>query len=53
LEQDHDGNRELYGSNTHARDILFTPDVHVPAAAQPLDEALAKYSPQGCQPVSQ
>jgi SH3 domain-containing YSC84-like protein 1 len=53
VKQDHDGNRELYGSNIPARDILFTPDLHVPAAAEPLDEALAKYSPQGGQPVSQ
>jgi len=53
VKQDHGSNRELYGSSMPAKDILFSSDVHVPAAAEQLDDTLAKYSPHGGQQVSQ
>lgn len=52
VKQDRDGNRALYGRDISARDILFASEVQAPAAAEPLDEALAKYSPRGGQPLS-
>ena len=50
LKQDDDANEHLYGRRVDAKEILFTRTVPVPAAAGPLDAALAKYSPQGGKP---
>jgi lipid-binding SYLF domain-containing protein len=47
VKQDNDGNERLYGRKVAAADILFKGAVGVPAAAGPLDAALAKYSPKG------
>jgi lipid-binding SYLF domain-containing protein len=47
VKQDNDGNERLYGRKVDAKDILFKSTVGVPAAAQPLDAVLTKYSPKG------
>lgn len=52
VKQEHEGNRALHGGDVSARDIPFASEVHVPAAATPLEEALTKYSPHGGQPLS-
>jgi lipid-binding SYLF domain-containing protein len=44
LKQDNGDNRHLYGRNVSARGILIDGEVPVPAAARPLDQALARYS---------
>ncbi len=51
VKQDHEGNRELYGRDVSAREILFSSEVQVPAAAVTLDKALTEYSPRGGQPM--
>src|SRR5438445_641197 len=50
LKQDDDANEHLYGRAVDPKEILFTRKVAVPAAARPLDAALAKYSPNGGKP---
>jgi len=47
VKQDNDGNERLYGRKVDPKDILFKGTVGTPAAARPLDAALAKYSPKG------
>lgn len=47
VKQDRDDNRDLYGRKITAREILIDGIVAPPAAAQPLDEALTRYSPRG------
>ena len=49
LKQDGGSNAKLYGKEIPPKEILFTNKVAVPAAAQPLVQALAKYSPRGGQ----
>jgi lipid-binding SYLF domain-containing protein len=47
VKQDRDDNRDLYGRKITAREILIDGIVAPPAAAQPLDQALTRYSPRG------
>lgn len=47
IKVDNSGNKELYGREVTAQDILFKNEVGVPASAGPLDAALSKYSPHG------
>ena len=47
FKQDHDANKELYGRDVTAKEILLGGDVHRPPEAAPLDDSLAKYSPRG------
>jgi lipid-binding SYLF domain-containing protein len=47
VKQAREDNHELYGRKITAREILIDGTVSAPAAAIPLDEALAKYSPRG------
>jgi lipid-binding SYLF domain-containing protein len=47
VKQDHDDNRDLYGRNLTAKEILIDGLVSPPVQAEPLVHALAKYSPQG------
>ena len=47
FKQDKESNEKLYGRNVPPEDILFKTVVPVPAAAQALDAALTKFSPQG------
>ena len=47
VKQDQDDNRDLYGRKLTAKEILIDGVVTAPPEAQPLDEALAKYSPRG------
>lgn len=49
VKQDRDDNAQLYGRRITARDILIKGEVAPPAAAAPLDQALARYSPKGGQ----
>ena len=52
LRQDKGRNEKLYGRRVTAKEILIAGKVGTPAAAQALDQALAKYSPHGGQPFS-
>jgi lipid-binding SYLF domain-containing protein len=47
VKQDRDDNRDLYGRRITAREILIDGIVAAPPEADPLDRALAKYSPKG------
>ena len=47
FKQDGDSNEKLYGRKVRPEDILFKGVVGAPAAAGPLDAALAKFSPHG------
>lgn len=47
FKQDKDDNRDLYGRNITAHEILIDGRVATPPAALPLDHALTKYSPRG------
>jgi len=49
VKQDKDDNRQLYGREVSAREILINGAVNPPASAQALDRTLAKYSPRGGQ----
>jgi len=50
LKQDKESNLHLYGRKISAREILFTAEVHAPAAARRLDQTLTSHSPHGGQP---
>ena len=47
FKQDHDANKELYGRDVTAKEILIEGDVHRPMEAGALDESLSRYSPRG------
>ena len=47
FKQDHDANRDLYGRNVTAREILIDGDVQQPSAAGLWMKSLARYSPRG------
>jgi lipid-binding SYLF domain-containing protein len=47
LKTDNDANKELYGRDFSARQILVGGEVAVPPEARPLDRELARYSPRG------
>jgi len=47
FKQDGDSNEKLYGRKLNPKDILFKGVVPVPAAGQPLDTALNRFSPHG------
>jgi len=47
IKQDREDNRDLYGRKITAREILIDGIVRPPAAAEPLDRALTRYSPRG------
>ena len=47
LKQDQDANERLYRRPVSSKEILIEAKVSPPAAAKPLDEMLAKYSPKG------
>ena len=47
MKQDKDDNRDLYGRKITAREILIDGIAAVPPQAEPLDQALTKYSPRG------
>lgn len=47
IKQDREDNRDLYGRKITAREILIDGIVPPPAAAEPLDRALTRYSPRG------
>jgi lipid-binding SYLF domain-containing protein len=46
VQQDRDGNQNLYGKVVGAKDLLMFAQEPVPAEAQPLIQVLTKYSPQ-------
>lgn len=46
VKQDKDDNRDFYGKEMDARQILFTGEVPVPAEARPLADALSRKSPR-------
>jgi SH3 domain-containing YSC84-like protein 1 len=50
LKADHLANRRLYGSTYEPKQILIDGVAAPPAAAKPLDDILAKYSPRGGEP---
>lgn len=50
LRTDHDANRRLYGRAYEPKEILIDGLATPPAAAKPLDDILAKYSPHGGEP---
>jgi lipid-binding SYLF domain-containing protein len=50
FKQDGDANDRLYGHRVPPEDILFKTTVAPPAAAAPLDKALAQFSPHGGEP---
>jgi SH3 domain-containing YSC84-like protein 1 len=50
LKTDHDANRRLYGRTYEPKQILIDGLATPPAAAKPLDDILAKYSPRGGEP---
>ena len=50
VKQDRDDNKNLYGRNVTAKELLIDGTVPPPAEARGLDSALAKYSRQGGQP---
>ena len=50
LRTDHDANRRLYGRTYEPKEILIEGLATPPAAAKPLDDILAKYSPHGGEP---
>ena len=50
FKQDGGSNEKLYGRKIALEDILFKGMVPAPAAAQPLDTALAQISPKGGEP---
>ena len=52
VKQDNDANQRLYGHSVDPKDILFKGTVPPPAAAQALDAALTKFSPQGGEKIS-
>jgi lipid-binding SYLF domain-containing protein len=52
VKQDNDANQRLYGRKVDPKEILFKDTVSPPAAAQSLDAALTKYSPQGGEKIS-
>jgi SH3 domain-containing YSC84-like protein 1 len=52
LKQDTDDNERLYGRKVDAKDILIKGTVSAPAAARPLQQALAKYSQHGGAPFT-
>jgi lipid-binding SYLF domain-containing protein len=45
LQQDRDGNQNLYGKPVGAKDLLISAQEPVPNDAKPLIEILTKYSP--------
>jgi SH3 domain-containing YSC84-like protein 1 len=47
VKQDRDDNRDLYRRKITAREILIDGIVGVPPEAEPLDQALTRYSPRG------
>jgi lipid-binding SYLF domain-containing protein len=47
VKQDKDDNRDLYGRKITAKEILIDCTVAVPPEAEPLDQALSRYSPRG------
>ena len=47
LKTDNDANKELYGRDLTAKQILLGGEVAVPPEARPLDRELARYSPRG------
>jgi SH3 domain-containing YSC84-like protein 1 len=47
FKQDRDGNKDLYGRNVTAREIVIDADVPVPPDAVPLIRELARFSPKG------
>jgi SH3 domain-containing YSC84-like protein 1 len=50
VKQDRDDNKNLYGRNVTAKELLIDGTVPPPAEARGLDSTLAKYSRQGGQP---
>jgi len=52
VKQDEGDNQELYGHRISANEILISGTVRTPQAAQGLDDALAKYSPDGGQALN-
>jgi lipid-binding SYLF domain-containing protein len=52
LKEGTDDNERLYGRKVDAKEILINGTISAPAAAQPLDETLAKYSPHGGAPFT-
>jgi lipid-binding SYLF domain-containing protein len=50
VKQDRDDNKNLYGRNVTAKELLIDGTVPPPAEARSLDSTLAKYSRQGGQP---
>jgi SH3 domain-containing YSC84-like protein 1 len=50
LKTDHDANHRLYGQTYEPKQILIDGRATPPAAAKPLEDILAKYSPHGGQP---
>ena len=53
LKQDEDDNRQIYGQQVTARQIVIEGTVSRPASARGLDATLARYSPRGGQPFGQ
>lgn len=53
MTQDNADNEKLYGRYVSPEDILIKGTVPTPAAAEPLDKVLTKYSPHGGVPFSQ
>lgn len=49
VKQDEDDNRQFYGREISAREILIDGNVNALVSAQPFDRTLAKYSPRGGQ----
>lgn len=50
VKQDREDNRELYGRDITAKEILIDGAVRVPPTAEPLHAALSRYSPRGGRP---
>ena len=50
VKQDSDDNKNLYGRNVTAKELLIDGTVPPPSEARGLDSTLAKYSRQGGQP---
>lgn len=53
FKQDRDANKELYGHEVTAKEILIGGHVPTPAEAAALDQSLARYSPRGGHPFGQ
>jgi lipid-binding SYLF domain-containing protein len=52
FKQDHDANKELYGREVTAKDILIDAEVTAPAEAAALEASLMRYSPRGGHPTA-